>query len=301
MAQIVRVENLSFHYNTDPKLVLRDVSFTVAKGDVVGLVGPSGVGKSTLCYCLKGIIPHVLSGTLSGNVWINDVNTRRVAAGKLAEQIGIVFQDPESQIVGLTVEEELAFGPENMEEEPQAIKDRMPELLKLVGLESYLHQETYKLSGGQKQRLAIASALMMHPNILILDEPTSELDPIGREEVYQSIRDLKQHGTTIILVDHHIEEMLEVVDRIMVLEEGTLVEDTTPTEFFSRDLTGQYGWLRRPQVVQVAWLLQSQGMMKGAMSPFEGKFIQEAQELLAGDSEPVRSGRRRDVMGGEGF
>ncbi len=285
MSQSVRVEKLSFQYNNDVRWILKNISFQIGEGDVVGVVGPSGVGKSTLCYCLKGIIPHVLPGNVVGDVWVNDINTREVPAGKIAEHIGIVFQDPESQIVGLTVEEELAFGPENMEDPPEEIRRRMPELLNLVGLGGYLRQETYKLSGGQKQRLAIASALMMHPQILILDEPTSELDPIGREEVYRSIRDLKRDGVTIILVDHHIEEMLDVIDRLLVLEDGMLIEDTTPRQFFARDLTGKYEWLRRPQVVQVAAVLQAEGTMEGRMSPFEQEFIEEARELLGPDSE----------------
>lgn len=290
----VRVEKLNFHYINDTRWILKNITFEIEKGEVVGIVGPSGVGKSTLCYCLKGIIPHVLPGNLVGDVWINDLNTRHVPAGKLAEHIGIVFQDPESQIVGLTVEEELAFGPENMEEDPSEILQRMPQLLDLVGLGSYIRQETYKLSGGQKQRLAIASALMMHPRILIMDEPTSELDPIGREEVYQSIRDLKQNGVTILLVDHHIEEMLGVVDRLLIIEDGTVVEDTTPQEFFQRDLTGKYEWLRRPQVVQVAARLRAEGLVSKLMSPFEGEFIEEARALVG-----LNSGPRSTAAGAE--
>lgn len=285
----VRVENLNFHYINDTRWILKNVTFEIETGEVVGIVGPSGVGKSTLCYCLKGIIPHVLPGNMVGDVWINDMNTRQVPAGKLAEHIGIVFQDPESQIVGLTVEEELAFGPENMEEDPNEILQRMPQLLDLVGLGSFIRQETYKLSGGQKQRLAIASALMMHPQILIMDEPTSELDPIGREEVYQSIRDLKQHGVTILLVDHHIEEMLDVVDRLLVIEDGMVAVDTTPQEFFGRDLAGKYEWLRRPQVVQVATRLREEGFISKLMSPFENEFIDEARELIRLESEPRSS------------
>jgi energy-coupling factor transporter ATP-binding protein EcfA2 len=280
MNPVVRVEKLSFHYNNDPRWILKNVSFTVAEGEVVGIVGPSGVGKSTLCYCLKGIIPHVLPGNFQGQVWINEINTRQMSAGKLAEHIGIVFQDPESQIVGLTVEEELAFGPENVEEAPASIMDRMPQLLKLVKLDGYLHQETYKLSGGQKQRLAIASALMMSPKILILDEPTSELDPLGRDEVYQAIWDLKLHKVTVILVDHHTEEMVDVVDRLLVMEDGRIVEDTTPRELFQRDLIGQYEWLRRPQVVQVSAMLQQKGATLQPISPFEAEFVSEIQQIL---------------------
>ena len=281
----IRVENLSFHYNADPRLVLRDISFEVGAGEVLGVLGPSGVGKSTLCYCLKGLIPHVISGTYSGNIWVNGLNTRQVTPAILAEQVGMVFQDPESQIIGLTVEEDLAFGPENMEEEPVTILQRMPGLLDLVGLSGFLQRETYKLSGGQKQRLAIASALMMHPNILILDEPTSELDPLGREEVYKAIYNLKRTGTTIILVDHHIEELLEVTDRLLVFEEGIIVEDTTPHDFFTSTPKSSYGWLRRPQIVQVGELLRQQGLVMDVMSPFEDDFTNQARNLLRLEEE----------------
>lgn len=276
----LKVEGLTFHYNADPRVILRDISFTIDIGEVVALLGSSGVGKSTLCYCLKGLIPHVINGTFMGNVSVDGVNTRQVSPGSLAEKIGMVFQDPESQIVGLTVEEELAFGPENLEEDPHSIIDRMEPLLTLVGLHGFLKRETYRLSGGQKQRLAIASALMMRPKILILDEPTSELDPIGRQEVYRAIRDLKEIGTTIVLVDHHIEELLDVTDRFIVLDKGGIVEDTTPPEFFRRRRGHQYDWLRLPQIVQVANILANNGINTDAMSPFEDQFIEQLRTML---------------------
>lgn len=272
MAPVIRVVDLSFQYPQASTAALSHVNFEIEGGEVVGLVGPSGAGKSTLCLALKGLIPHVVMGNMWGDVYIHEPNTRSLRVEQLAERVGLVFQDPESQIIGLTVAEDLAFGPENLLVDPEEIRQGIPQALRRVGLAGFERRETYKMSGGQKQRLAIASVLMMHPEILLLDEPTSELDPLGREEVYDTVTQLKHDGTTIVLVDHDVEHLADISDRILLLSGGTLVQDCSIEELFrARD---NALLVRPPQVTEVAWALQDAGLVT-----FDAPPVREADGL----------------------
>src|SRR5438128_3557615 len=221
-APVVQVEGLTFRYPVSDQ-VLRGINLEINQGDFVGITGPSGAGKTTLCMCLKGLIPHVVGGTMRGRVTVRGMDTRKTEPSILAEAVAMVFQDPESQIVGLTVEEDLAFGPENLMRPARLIRDEIPKMLQTVGLTGYEQRETYKLSGGQKQRIAIAAALMMEPQVLILDEPTSELDPLGKTEVFQVVRRLREeHQVTIIMGQHETETLGDVADRIITHDTGRM-------------------------------------------------------------------------------
>jgi energy-coupling factor transport system ATP-binding protein len=259
---VIRVKGLSFRYRMSETVILSDISFDIFPGELVGIVGASGSGKSTLCMCLKGLIPHAIHGEMQGDILVLGQNTREVPTEMLAVDVGMVFQDPESQIIGLNVIEDLAFGPENLEHPPKEILNRMLPILNKVNLQGFLHRETYKMSGGQKQRLAIASALMMQPKVLILDEPTSELDPVGKEEVYSTILEMKKNGVTVVLVDHAIEEMAEIADRILVIEEGKVKYDDTPKNHFQApDKFLEKGWLRIPQIAETLHALKESGLL----------------------------------------
>ncbi|WP_274651385.1 energy-coupling factor ABC transporter ATP-binding protein [Paenibacillus humicola] len=284
---VIKVRGLSFRYRMGDTDILRDISFDVHKGQLVGIVGASGAGKSTLCLCLKGLIPHAVGGKLTGDIWMLGKHTREVPAEVLAQEVGMVFQDPESQIVGMNVMEDLAFGPENLEHAPEDIIRRIGPVLSRVNLQDFMHRETYKLSGGQKQRLAIASALMMEPKVLILDEPTSELDPIGKEEVYRTIADLKRGGVTIVLVDHAVEELAEIADRILVLEDGQLLADDTPANHFRHpEIFLEKGWLRVPQVAEAMHGLKQAGLLReDAITPYEQEAAGTLGAWLRGDGE----------------
>ena len=195
----VVVDDLWFRYPTAQKDSLNGVSLTIKKGQFVGITGPSGAGKSTLALCLRGLIPHVTSGWMRGSVAVCGLNTREVRPALLGEKVGLVFQDPEAQIIGLTVEEDLAFGPANYEWPREKILANLSPLLDSVRMHGTEKRETFGLSGGQKQRVALASALMMSPRLLIFDEPTSELDPAGKEEVFTVVRESVQPAR----YDHH--------------------------------------------------------------------------------------------------
>ena len=179
---ILSVDDLHFKYPTAQTETLKGLSFTVRRGEFIGITGPTGAGKTTLALCLRGLIPHVVAGQMQGQVIVCGMNTRQVTPAQLGEKVGLAFQDPEAQVIGLTVAEDLAFGPENYEWPAERIRGEIPRLLKLVRLDGMEERETFSLSGGQKQRVALASALMMSPELIVLDEPTSELDPIGKEE-----------------------------------------------------------------------------------------------------------------------
>jgi energy-coupling factor transporter ATPase len=255
----ILVENLTFKYPIAERPALENVSFQINKGEFVGIMGPSGAGKTTLCMILKGLIPYAMPGQISGRVCIDGVEMTHATLLESTKRVGFVFQDPEMQIIGLTVEEDLAFGPENYEWSPSKMWKEIPEILSTVRMSGYQTRETWGLSGGQKQRVAIASALILAPDILILDEPTSELDPIGKAEVFETIHRLKQEkNITVIMVEHEIEELAEMADRIILFNEGTLVDQGTPFELFQKvDLFHQIGGERVPQVAEVLSTLQN--------------------------------------------
>ncbi len=279
----VIAENFSFTYPTGKRPALDGISFSVNKGEFLGITGPSGAGKSTLCLALRGLIPHAVAGKVKGNITISGLNTRKVSAPEIGEHVGIVFQDPEAQIIGLTVEEDLAFGPENYEWPAEKIRAHIPEVLEVVRLSGMEKRETWSLSGGQKQRVAIASALIMEPALLVLDEPTSELDPVGKQEVFETIRRLREEkNVTIIMVTHDIEQLAEVADRIIVMSEGRIVDQGPPDLLFRNvELFHQLEGERLPQIAEILFALEKQGYLTAEQfTPHEQQGIEVLSKLL---------------------
>lgn len=280
---VIEVKNLSFRYPTGDRLVLEGINLQIRKGEFIGITGPSGAGKSTLCYCLKGLVPHSLNGTMEGEVIVLGQSTRERHSSALAEQIAMVFQDPESQIVGLTVAEDLAFGPENLERDPREIRALIPKMLEVVRMGDFADRETYSLSGGQKQRTAIASALMMQPKIIILDEPTSELDPIGKDEVFKTIRRLREEmDCTVIIVEHAIEELAEMADRIIVMDQGHIVANDSPRQLFhNAELFYRTQGERLPQAAELLLRLEEDGLITpDQFTPYEDEAVELLRTLL---------------------
>src|SRR5579875_548199 len=279
---VVHIEGLTFRYpDRDP--VLCDINLQISRGEFVGITGPSGAGKTTLCLCMKGLIPHVIGGTMRGRGTVQGMNTRKTEPAVLAQSVAMVFQDPETQIVGLTVEEDLALGPENLMRPAGQIREAIPRALHTVGLSGYERRETYRLSGGQKQRIAIASALMMEPQVLILDEPTSELDPQGKDEVFEVVRTLREeHDVTIIMVEHEVEQLADVADRIIALDHGSIVADAPPREFFrNAELFHRTEGERLPQVAALLLALEAEQLVKPTdFTPYEEEAIARLNQLL---------------------
>ncbi len=255
---VIRVRDLQFRYPGAARDALAGIDLDIRRGEFVGVTGPSGAGKSTLCLCLKGLIP---AGTFGGTI---SVAGHPVAPGTAyIEGSALVFQNPETQIIGLTVAEDLAFGPENLRRDPAEIRAAIPRSLEQVRLSGYEDADTYRLSGGQKQRLAIADALILEPQILILDEPTSELDPIGKDEVFEVVERLRrERSITVVMVEHAAEQLAEMADRIIVLDNGALVDQGPPDELYRNPrLFHRPDAERAPQISEVLFQLIQTGLM----------------------------------------
>ncbi|SNS04004.1 energy-coupling factor transport system ATP-binding protein [Anaerovirgula multivorans] len=217
----IEVKNLSYQYSGRKEKVLREIDLQVNRGEVLGIVGLSGNGKSTLCYCICGIIPHIFKGRLEGEVLLFGKPVKTMDLTTVATQVGIVFQDPDTQLFSPTVEDEIAFGPENLCLDREEIGERIFDAIKVVGMEKHRHDNPHYLSGGQKQLIALASILSLKPQILIFDETMAQIDLAGKKLIKEKIRQLKKDGKTIIMIEHDFEN-LDVADRIMVLKDGRL-------------------------------------------------------------------------------
>jgi energy-coupling factor transporter ATP-binding protein EcfA2 len=238
--------------------VLKGIDLEVEQGEFVSIMGPTGVGKTTLCLALNGIVPQSTGGTIRGEVVVAGLNTRQHPVPELASRVGIVFQDPESQFFNMSVEDEVAFGPESLGLDPREIRERVDWALAMVGMSQHRHRSPFQLSGGEKQRVAIAAILAMTPRILVLDEPTSGLDPLGKAQVFRVVRELKQRdGMTIVMVEQESEKIAEFSDRVVVLRDGKVALVDTPDRVFAQvELMHEIG-LAVPQVSELARLFNT--------------------------------------------
>ncbi|MBI5117566.1 ATP-binding cassette domain-containing protein [Candidatus Poribacteria bacterium] len=229
-SEIIEIDSLIFRYRAASDNALRGVSLKIREGDLVVIMGPNEAGKSTLCFTLNGLIPHMVKGTLDGAVRINGMDTRRQGVRSLFSHIGLVFQDFESQLFSTEVELEVAFGPENLGLPIDEIKDRIRRALELTGLTNLRGRQPATLSGGQKQLLAIASVLSLEPPILCFDEPTTDLDPKNKRRIFNLTRQLlEQRKQTLIVIEHETEEALSA-DRVVLMHDGRIAADGPPSE-----------------------------------------------------------------------
>ena len=258
---IAVLDKVSYIYPNAKDTVLKDISLTIKKGEFLGIIGATGAGKTTLCLALTGIVPQFYGGRFFGKLAIAGLDTLDHPVSELARHVGIVFEDPEIQITATSVENEIAFALENLCVPREEILRRIPIVLKSVRLEGFEKKNPQELSGGQKQRLAIAAALALQPDLLILDEPTSQLDPIGSQEVFATVRELKEElGVAIVMVSHAAEEMAEFCDRIAVLSQGKLIAVGTPEEIYSQVDLLQQNKLRPPEIAQAFSQIQQKGI-----------------------------------------
>jgi len=226
---VIKIEDLTYYYPDTEKPALNQINLAIPEGQFVLLVGGSGCGKSTFIRALSGLIPDFYGGTYGGKVYLDELEVRRLDRRSLVRQVGMVFQDPESQLVMTSVEQEVAFGLENLGLSKSLMKRRVMEVTGALALSGYLHSFIPELSGGQKQKVALASVLAMQPDILVLDEPTSQLDPIAGEEILTMIKRLnEENGITVVLVEQRLERCFHLADRVLVMENGRILCDGAP-------------------------------------------------------------------------
>lgn len=261
METLIEVQNFTFYYGESPVPALADLNLTVRRGEFVGITGPTGAGKTTLALALNGVIAHFQGGRWSGRVVVAGMDTAETPCSRLARIIGSVFQDPEAQLVATDVEEEVAFGLENQALPREEMLPRIEEALTMVGIRDLRHRSLKELSGGQKQRVAIAAALAMRPAVLVLDEPTSELDPQGTQDVMEVLRLLnREHHLTIVLLEQKLAAMAPYISRLVCLHEGRVVADAPPREILRREKLLRELGLEDPPVAAFFRQLQRAGL-----------------------------------------
>jgi energy-coupling factor transport system ATP-binding protein len=260
---MIEFSHFSFTYTGQVKPALNAVTLSIAYGEFVLVTGPSGGGKSTFCRCLNGLIPHFHGGTLRGDVVVDDMGITEYQPRDFATKVGMVFQDPENQLVGTDVERDIAFGLENLGLAPDVIEQRVDESLAALGLTGLRRRPVAELSGGEKQKVALASALAVHPWLLVLDEPTSELDPESAREFMQTLVRLQLAiGFTVVLVEHRLERVVEYCSRIIVLDEGNVVEDGATADVLE-SLARDSHRIGVPPLVALSHALRGSGMWRG--------------------------------------
>lgn len=260
MAPVVSVRDLTYYYPRMEAPTLRDVNMTVERGEFLLICGPTGSGKTTLCRCLLGLIPHFFAGRMEGKVSILGMDTLDQPPSRLASRVGIVFQNPEDQLVAMSVEDEIAFGPQNLGLSRDEVKSRVDEAIALVGISELRGRSPYELSSGQQQKVAIASILAMHPEILILDEPTSMIDPKSAAEIIDFIGRLnRERGMTVVIAEHRLENVSQYADKILVTNEGRVLTNGLPQKVLGMEELLQIG-VPVPKIIQLANLLRKRGV-----------------------------------------
>jgi energy-coupling factor transporter ATP-binding protein EcfA2 len=256
----VKIENLSFTYSGGEKPALNKINLEIKRGEYLGIMGLNGAGKTTLGLSINGIVPQSTMGIYEGNVTVEGLDTSTTPVREMARTVGIVFDNPEFQMSQVSAAEEVALGLENLGVPNEEMPPRVGAALGTVGLAGFEERSPMGLSGGQQQRLAIASVLAMQPKILFMDEPTSNLDPIGKEEVFELARKLnREEGMTVIVAEHEAEVLAAYADRIVVLHHGEIVMIGTPSEVFSRGAELAKIGLRVPQATELALSLAAAG------------------------------------------
>lgn len=298
---VIKIKDLSFQYRSAADKALNNINLEFGKGEFAAVIGPSRAGKSTLCLTMNGLIPHSLKGEFSGSVCLCGVSTADEETSGLFQYAAIVFQDFESQLFSTCAAMDVAFGPENLGLAHDEIVHRVNESLKMVDLSGYDRRDPSSLSGGQKQRLAIASVLALHSPVIILDEPTTDLDPVGKQRVMDIANDLRMSGNyTIVCVEHEIEELMHA-NRIILMVDGKVLLDGAPKEVFQQvDLLRQHGVMP----LGVCELMHTLNIAAAALTVDEGcmELKKNGFELLTGEcdslelQEQARTQKYGDVM-----
>lgn len=259
--EVVKMKNLSYRYPSAENHCLKNVSFSVQEGELCAIIGSNGCGKTTICNIIRGLIPSFHGGTIEGLLQIFGKDSNDISPEEKAKRIGFVFQNPFTQNSGIkeTVFEEIAFGLENTGVEREEIISKVMSMIEMLGIESFMFKHPLELSGGQRQRVALASVIVQNPDIIVIDEPTSQLDPKGTEEVFEIIKFLNQQKKTIILVEHKIELVAEYADHIIYLNDGAVLLDGAPQDVLTNGILFER-ILEMPQVARLGFQARERGL-----------------------------------------
>lgn len=275
---IIEAKNLTYTYPGGTQPAIKNISLTIKKGNFVILTGPSGCGKTTLCRCFNGLIPHFYAGKLEGELKVTRLNVVEHQIYEMACHVGFVFQNPENQLFALSVEKDVAFGLENLGLSRGEMRKRVDWALQMTGIEALRERAPHELSGGQQQRVAIACVLAMQPEVMVLDEPTSFLDPLGARKIFEVISELnKKLGITVILVEHRLDLASRYANHVVIMDEKTIVLDGKPREVFDSESARLIG-VGIPKATRLWQMLRQNGIrLDGAPVNSE-----EAIQLLRG-------------------
>lgn len=284
-----KLEDVSYKYPLEDREILKNINLDIKKGEFWAVIGKNGSGKTTLCNVLRRFVPDFYKGELKGRITLEGKELKDYSAKEIVQKVGFVFQNPFTQISGVkeTVFEEIAFGLENLALDAEDIRKRVEETLKLLHIEELRNKNPYELSGGQGQKVALASIIAMDPEIMVIDEPTSQLDPKGTEEIFEIIDILKKEGKTIILVEHKLELIAEYAEKVMVLDKGEMIlsgntEDVLKNKILMEKEIGI------PQYAALAYKLMDEGKVKFEEIPITKEKAVEVfahKNFLAEDSK----------------
>ena len=274
---LVETKDLVYTYPGAAKPSIQNVSITIEKGQFTLITGPSGCGKTTLCRCFNGLIPHFYQGEMNGSIQVAGLNVLEHQIYELAKHVGLVFQNPENQLFALSVEKDVAFGLENLGVSRDEMRKKVDWALELTGMQDLKDRAPHELSGGQQQRVAIASVLAMEPELIVLDEPTSFLDPLSAQRIFEVIHELNKNlGITVVLVEHRLDLTAKYADHIIIMNDGNVVLDGDPREVLQSEETRLIG-VGIPKATRLYQILEQSGMNLGDRLPLSSE---EMAELL---------------------
>ncbi|MGQ9530350.1 MAG: energy-coupling factor ABC transporter ATP-binding protein [Candidatus Bathycorpusculaceae bacterium] len=264
---VIETRNLTYTYPGGTRPSIRDVSIKIEKGEFTLITGPSGCGKTTLCRCFNGLIPHFYQGELKGEIRVTGLDVLKNPIYEMAKHVGLVFQNPENQLFALSVEKDVAFGLENLGVPREEIRKRVDWALDLTGIYDLRERAPHELSGGQQQRVAIASILAMQPEVMVLDEPTSFLDPLSAKKIFEVIYELnKKLGITVVLVEHRLDLTAKYADHIIIMDDGKVILDGEPREILSSEEARLIG-IGIPKTTRLYHILRKDGIKLGNTIP----------------------------------
>jgi len=276
---VIETKSVTYTYPGSAKPSITNVSIRIERGEFTLITGPSGCGKTTLCRCFNGLIPHFYQGECKGEIAVADLNVIEHPIYEMAKHVGLVFQNPENQLFALSVEKDVAFGLENLGVPREETRRRVDEAMKLTGIYELRERAPHELSGGQQQRVAIASVLAMQPEVIVLDEPTSFLDPLSAKKIFEVIDHLNKNlGITVVLVEHRLDLTARYASHMIVMDEGKVILDGNPREILRSEEARLIG-IGIPKATRLYQILKKDGIELGDAIPLSSD---EMANLLKG-------------------